>query len=253
MDSLLRSVVNDITSNETQRLNADGKCDHGLGKAIGMSAVDATIPPPQFLGIQQKFMPEFENTMNGILGNTQRNMHGLKMPPETWHAVVDNPLNANRVILTQLKDSCTCLPDVGNKDVCKLLSACLVSLGTDYLLQSKKHRTDEFVRRANIVAVAALMYEGNHSRDLLAEARAWRTIDVNKASQFFKQRNGCDCLGNCKEEDAKQKEQQRMDDEAKMEAALASFVPVSITPQGGGSRKKKGKKGGGKKKSGKKK
>lgn len=55
-----------------------------------------------------------------------------------------------------------------------------------------------------------------------------------------------------KEEEEQKKAEQKLSDEAKMEAALASFVPLSITPQGGGSKKKKGKKGGGKKKKGKK-
>eukprot|EP00584_Thalassiosira_punctigera_P020789 CAMPEP_0172569912 /NCGR_PEP_ID=MMETSP1067-20121228/125504_1 /TAXON_ID=265564 ORGANISM="Thalassiosira punctigera, Strain Tpunct2005C2" /NCGR_SAMPLE_ID=MMETSP1067 /ASSEMBLY_ACC=CAM_ASM_000444 /LENGTH=414 /DNA_ID=CAMNT_0013361865 /DNA_START=224 /DNA_END=1468 /DNA_ORIENTATION=+ len=55
-----------------------------------------------------------------------------------------------------------------------------------------------------------------------------------------------------KEEEEKTKELQRLENEAKMEAAFASFVPDSIAPQGGGARKKKGKKGGGKKKKGKK-
>ena len=56
-----------------------------------------------------------------------------------------------------------------------------------------------------------------------------------------------------KEEEEKEKVRQKFDDEEKIAAALASFVPLSITPQGGGGvKKKKGKKGGGKKKKGKK-
>lgn len=56
-----------------------------------------------------------------------------------------------------------------------------------------------------------------------------------------------------RKEDEKQKTaREKMNEEAKMEAALASFVPLDITPQGGGAKKKKGKKGGGKKKKGKK-
>ena len=56
-----------------------------------------------------------------------------------------------------------------------------------------------------------------------------------------------------KEDEEKEKARQKMDDEEKMAAALASFVPLSITPQGGGGvKKKKSKKGGGKKKKGKK-
>lgn len=56
-----------------------------------------------------------------------------------------------------------------------------------------------------------------------------------------------------KEEEEKQKAKEKMDHEEKVAAALASFVPLSITPQGGGGvRKKKGKKGGAKKKKGKK-
>ena len=48
-----------------------------------------------------------------------------------------------------------------------------------------------------------------------------------------------------RKEDEKQKmAREKMDEEAKMEAALASFVPLSIAPQGGGAKKKKGKKGG---------
>ncbi len=43
-----------------------------------------------------------------------------------------------------------------------------------------------------------------------------------------------------------------MDEEEKMAAALASFVPLSITPQGGGGVRKKSKKGGAKKTKGKK-
>lgn len=54
-----------------------------------------------------------------------------------------------------------------------------------------------------------------------------------------------------KEEEEKKREHQKLDDEARMEAARASFVPLSITPQGPG-KKKKSKKGGGKKKKGKK-
>ena len=56
-----------------------------------------------------------------------------------------------------------------------------------------------------------------------------------------------------KEEEEKEKARQKWDHEEKVAAALASFVPLSITPQGGGGvRKKKGKKGGAKKKKGKK-
>ena len=56
-----------------------------------------------------------------------------------------------------------------------------------------------------------------------------------------------------KEEEEKEKARQKLDDEEKMAAVLASFVPLSVTPQGGGGVKKlKGKKGGGKKKKGKK-
>mmetsp|Transcript_15954 Transcript_15954/g.34528 ORF Transcript_15954/g.34528 Transcript_15954/m.34528 type:complete len:366 (-) Transcript_15954:190-1287(-) len=55
-----------------------------------------------------------------------------------------------------------------------------------------------------------------------------------------------------KEDEEKKKAQENFDQEAKMEAARASFVPLSLNPQGGGSKKKKGKKGGGKKKKGKK-
>eukprot|EP00574_Skeletonema_japonicum_P011568 CAMPEP_0201721072 /NCGR_PEP_ID=MMETSP0593-20130828/5851_1 /ASSEMBLY_ACC=CAM_ASM_000672 /TAXON_ID=267983 /ORGANISM="Skeletonema japonicum, Strain CCMP2506" /LENGTH=414 /DNA_ID=CAMNT_0048211817 /DNA_START=71 /DNA_END=1315 /DNA_ORIENTATION=- len=55
-----------------------------------------------------------------------------------------------------------------------------------------------------------------------------------------------------KEEEEKGKARQKIDAEEKMAAALASFVPLSITPQGGGGKKKKGKKGGAKKKKGKK-
>ncbi len=59
-----------------------------------------------------------------------------------------------------------------------------------------------------------------------------------------------------KEEEEKEKARQKIDEEEKIAAALASFVPLSITPQGGGGgggkKKKGGKKGGGKKKKGKK-
>jgi hypothetical protein len=56
-----------------------------------------------------------------------------------------------------------------------------------------------------------------------------------------------------KEDEEKEKARKKMDEEEKMAAALASFVPLSITPQGGGGvRKKKSNKGGAKKKKGKK-
>eukprot|EP00562_Extubocellulus_spinifer_P024311 CAMPEP_0178673916 /NCGR_PEP_ID=MMETSP0698-20121128/34560_1 /TAXON_ID=265572 /ORGANISM="Extubocellulus spinifer, Strain CCMP396" /LENGTH=451 /DNA_ID=CAMNT_0020317965 /DNA_START=17 /DNA_END=1372 /DNA_ORIENTATION=+ len=60
-----------------------------------------------------------------------------------------------------------------------------------------------------------------------------------------------------KEEDETRKAREKAEQEAKMEEALASFVPLSLAPQGGGgSRKKQGKKKGGggkgKKKKGKK-
>lgn len=46
--------------------------------------------------------------------------------------------------------------------------------------------------------------------------------------------------------------QQKLDEEARIEAARASFLPLSINPQSGGGKKKKGKKGSGKKKKGRK-
>ena len=57
-----------------------------------------------------------------------------------------------------------------------------------------------------------------------------------------------------KAEAASKKAKEKAEREAKMEEALASFVPLSITPQGPGGGKKGKKKGGGKgkKKKGKK-
>lgn len=56
-----------------------------------------------------------------------------------------------------------------------------------------------------------------------------------------------------KEDDERKKVQDKMNEDARMEAALASFVPLSISPQtGGGAKKKKNKKAGWKRKKGKK-
>ena len=56
-----------------------------------------------------------------------------------------------------------------------------------------------------------------------------------------------------KEKEDQKKAQEKMDREAKLEAARASFVPTSLMPQqGGGGKKKKGQKSGGGKKKGKK-
>lgn len=54
------------------------------------------------------------------------------------------------------------------------------------------------------------------------------------------------------EEEERLRAQQKLDEEARVEAARASFVPLSISPQSGGGKKKKGKKGSGKKKKGRK-
>ena len=58
-----------------------------------------------------------------------------------------------------------------------------------------------------------------------------------------------------KEDEEKEKARQQMDQEERIAAALESFVPLSIAPQGGGGvrkKKKSSKKGGGKKKKGRK-
>ena len=54
------------------------------------------------------------------------------------------------------------------------------------------------------------------------------------------------------EEEERVLAQEKLDEEARMEAARASFVPLSINTQSGGGKKKRGKKGSGKKKKGRK-
>lgn len=80
----------------------------------------------------------------------------------------------------------------------KLLSSCFVMLGVDYVLQSREHTekiyVDGFAKRANIMAVATLLWEGMRSESSMEEAKKWRSVDTEKAVQFLAERSGCGCL-----------------------------------------------------------
>ena len=158
-------------------------CNHGAAeKKMIMNSLE-TVSPGEASNVYDKFMPAFENTMNHVLSTIDDLPHEKKQS-------MDNPVKMNALVVKiLLRDHSGVLPNHGKEDVRKIVCSCLVALGTDYLLQAKKHHAERFTKMASVVRCHTVFWEkkGDHEKDL-------RDNDVYKITQFFDERNGCDCL-----------------------------------------------------------
>lgn len=166
-----------------------GACNHGSADKNTMDSL--TVSPGEALNVYDKFMPAFENTMNNLLSTT---------------SLID-PVKVNgATVKILLRDHSRVLPNHDKEDVRKIVCGCLVALGTDYLLQAKKHNDDRFSKMAAVVSCQVIFWE---KKDISA-MKDLRGNEVYKTTQFFDKRNGCDCLKD---------EQSKVDDDTKESAS----------------------------------
>ena len=185
-DELFRNVASLFIVNENKKLKERGMCNHGSAEKMILGEFDA-VSPGEASNVYDKFMPAFENTMNNILSTIDSD----DFPHEKKQSMGD-PVKVNAAVMKiLLSEHSDILPNREKEEVRKIVCGCLVALGTDYLLQAKKHHAERFTKMAAVVSCHTLFWEKKGASEI---NDIMRGNDIYKTTQFFDERNGCDCL-----------------------------------------------------------
>lgn len=137
----------------------------------------------------QGFMYAFEEAMDNMFSNGSDNM-----PPPDMHG---QPLEMFKQINASLlsKDP-NILPDVSDPNYMKTVSACLVALGTEYLVQAniQQNQKERYIMMSTVVATTVAAFETDIATSLVLDAS--RGEHKRAPASFFDGKNGeaCNCL-----------------------------------------------------------